>query len=176
MHREAFPKTPLRQGVYSLFFHAFGVEQLRKNIISRRIKTTNFPYGVLNCRKEKFMNRLFVGLIVGFAVILFIAFCMWAFPTYGVWSQEMRGRAELARATQSKQIMMIHAQAMLEAEEFNAKAEVVRARGMAEAMEIEGGSLTMMYIYYLWVRTMAGNPNIVYIATEASLPILELRR
>jgi hypothetical protein len=101
---------------------------------------------------------------------------MWAFPTYGVWSQEMRGRAELARATQNKQIMMIEAQAMLEAEEFNAQSEIVRARGMAEAMAIEGGTLTMEYIYYLWVRTMANNHNIVYIPTEASLPILELRR
>ena len=87
----------------------------------------------------------------------------------------MRGRAELARAEQNKQIIMIEAQAMLEAEQYNAQSEIVRARGMAEAMTIEGGTLTMEYIYYLWVRTMAGNPNVVYIPTEASLPILEIR-
>ena len=121
--------------------------------------------------------KLIIGGTVAFlAVIGLIILCMWAIPTYSVWSQEMRGRAELARAEQNKQIIMIEAQAMLEAEQFNAQSEIVRARGMAEAMQIESGTLTMEYIYYLWVRTMADNRNIVYIPTEAALPILELRR
>ena len=122
------------------------------------------------------MGKIGMVLIIAVGCIGLIILCMWGLPIYGVWSQEMRGRAELARAEQNKQIIMIEAQAMLEAEQFNAQSEIVRARGMAEAMQIESGTLTMEYIYYLWVRTIAGNPNIVYIPTESSLPILELRR
>ena len=121
------------------------------------------------------MNRIFMVIVLAIISIGIVLLCMWGFPTYGVWAQEMRGRAELARAEQNKQIIMIEAQAMLEAEQYNAQSEVVRARGMAEAMAIEGGAVTMEYIYYLWVRTMAGNPNVVYIPTEASLPILEIK-
>jgi regulator of protease activity HflC (stomatin/prohibitin superfamily) len=78
---------------------------------------------------------------VGFLGI--IVLMMWGCSTYNVWNQEMKGKSELARAEQNKQIMFIEAQAMLEAEHFNAEAEIVRARGMAEAMEIEGGTLTI---------------------------------
>jgi len=45
---------------------------------------------------------------------------------------------------------------------------------MAEAIEIENGKLTSMYIHYLWVRNidkMDGEK--IYIPTEAGLPILE---
>ena len=122
------------------------------------------------------MEKIIGGVIAFFLVVGLIILCMWALPTYSVWSQEMKGRAELARAEQNKQIIMIEAQAILEAEQFNAQSEIVRARGMAEAMQIESGTLTMEYIYYLWVRTMADNKNIVYIPTEAALPILELKR
>ena len=47
---------------------------------------------------------------------------------------------------------------------------------MAKAIEIENGKLTTKYIQYLWVRNidkMDGDK--IYIATEASLPILEAR-
>jgi regulator of protease activity HflC (stomatin/prohibitin superfamily) len=105
-----------------------------------------------------------------------IAGIMWAIPTYRVWSREMAGRAQLAEAEWNKQIIVIEAQARMEAEILNAQAEVERAKGAAEAMYEVQDALTETYIRYLWVRLMAVSDNIIYIPTEASLPILEINR
>jgi uncharacterized protein HemX len=126
-----------------------------------------------NTYERKNLTKILIGV---FVLVALIVAGMAFMPGHNVWASEMRGRSELARAEHNKQILALEAQAMLEAERFNAQAEIVRAEGMRQAMEIEGGALTMEYIYYLWVRTMAGNENIVYIPTEASLPILEMRR
>jgi len=104
---------------------------------------------------------------------------MWGCPTYSVWSQEMKGRAELARAEQNKQIMFIEAQAMLEAERFNAQSEIVRAEGMAQAMEIENGQLTDIYIRYLFVRALENLPEgtqVIYLPAADFMPINEAGR
>ena len=53
---------------------------------------------------------------------------------------------------------------------------MVRAQGAAEAIKIENGSLTPTYIQYLWVRQQNTSANkIIYIPTEAGLPILEAK-
>lgn len=103
--------------------------------------------------------------------------CMFGLPKYRVWQLEMKGRAELAQAEQNRQIKIAEAQANLEAEKLNAQAEVERAKGAAEAIKIENGQLTTTYIQYLWVRQQANNniEKIVYIPTEASMPILEAK-
>ena len=129
-------------------------------------------------RSEK--GESYTGIIIGSVAVLliivaFIAFIMWAIPTYRVWSREMAGRAELAQAEFNKQIIEVEAAARLEAEILNAKAEVERARGAAEAMYLVQDALSETYIRYLWVRLMAESDNIIYIPTEASLPILEIR-
>ena len=103
---------------------------------------------------------------------------MFGLPKYNVWKQEMKGRAELAQAEQNRQIKIAEAQANLEAEKLNAQAEVERAKGAAEAIKIENGSITPTYIQYLWVRQQNANSEnkIIYIPTEAGLPILEAGR
>lgn len=114
------------------------------------------------------------GVIV---VILFIAVIMIGGPVYRVWNQEMSGKAEFAQAEQNRKIKIEEAKANLEAEKLNAQAEVERAKGAAEAIKIENGQLTSTYIQYLWVRTQAQNSpeKIIYIPTEASMPILEAK-
>ena len=114
------------------------------------------------------------GVIV---VILFIAAIMIGGPVYRVWNQEMSGKAEFAQAEQNRKIKIEEAKANLEAEKLNAQAEIERAKGAAEAIKIENGQLTSTYIHYLWVRTQAQNSpeKIIYIPTEASMPILEAK-
>lgn len=117
-----------------------------------------------------------IGIIIVSFIILIIGLCMWIFPQYGVWSKQLNGEAELKEAEYSKQIQIEEAKANLEAEKLNAQSEIERAKGMAEAMEIENGKLTDTYIKYLWVRSMTGNQaNTIYIPTEAGLPILEAK-
>lgn len=104
--------------------------------------------------------------------------CMYISPKYNVWKQEMDGKAEFAKAEQNRKIKIEEAKANLEAEKLNAQAEIERAKGAAEAIRIENGSITPAYIQYLWVRQQNANTNnkIIYIPTEAGLPVLEAGR
>ncbi|HBI57617.1 MAG: hypothetical protein OSJ46_00165 [Duncaniella sp.] len=101
-----------------------------------------------------------------------------AIPYYNVWRKEMDGRAQFAEAEQNRKIKIEEAKANLEAEKLNAQAEIERARGAAEAIRIENGSLTPSYIQYLWVRQQSdlNNKTVIYIPTEANLPLLESTR
>jgi hypothetical protein len=117
-------------------------------------------------------------IVICFAVLLLIVAWAWGGPKYNVWRQEMRGKAEFAQAEQNRRIRVEEAKANLEAEKLNAEAEVARAKGAAEAIAIENGALTPTYIQYLWVRQQNANSNnkIIYIPTEAGLPVLEAGR
>lgn len=97
---------------------------------------------------------------------------------YNVWSQEMEGKAEFAKAEQNRKIKIEEAKANLEAEKLNAQAEIERAKGAAEAIRIENGSITPTYIQYLWVRQQSdlNNKTVIYVPTETNLPILESTR
>lgn len=115
-------------------------------------------------------------MILGAAILLGIVLV--AIPIYNVWQQEMSGKAEFAKAEQNRRIKIEEAKANLEAEKLNAQAEIERAKGAAEAIRIENGSITPTYIQYLWVRQQNAQTNnkIIYIPTEAGLPILEAGR
>lgn len=124
-------------------------------------------------------KRIIYGTIVCAAAFIGIAAGLcFGIPRYRVWSQEMEGRAELAKAEQNRRIRIEEAKANLEAEKLNAQAEIERAKGAAEAIRIENGSITPAYIQYLWVRQQSdlGDKTVVYIPTEASLPVLESTR
>ena len=84
-----------------------------------------------------------IAMVLECVVGLFIAV-----PYYNVWQQEMSGRAEFAKAEQNRKIKIEEAKANLEAEKLNAQAEIERAKGAAEAIRIENGSLTPAYIQY----------------------------
>jgi hypothetical protein len=124
---------------------------------------------------ETTIHSGFYYLIV-LTVVVLIALTMWGCPRYAVWQQEMSGRAEFAKAEQNRQIKIEEAKANLEAEKLNAQAEIERAKGAAEAIAIENGSLTPTYIQYLWVRQQNNAAEkVIYIPTEANLPILEAK-
>lgn len=123
--------------------------------------------------------KVIKGAVWGIAAIVLVVVSM-AFirPWYNVWSQEMEGKAEFAKAEQNRKIKIEEAKANLEAEKLNAQAEIERAKGAAEAIRIENGSITPTYIQYLWVRQQ-GNLNdktVIYVPTETNLPILESTR
>ena len=117
-------------------------------------------------------------LTILFVVCGGIGSCMYIMPKYNVWQQEMSGKAEFAKAEQNRKIKIEEAKANLEAEKLNAQAEIERAKGAAEAIKIENNSLTPTYIQYLWVRQQNANTSnkIIYIPTEAGLPVLEAGR
>ncbi|MDE5789942.1 MAG: hypothetical protein K2H96_01760 [Muribaculaceae bacterium] len=124
-------------------------------------------------------TKVLKGIIGGVCgiIILIVAIALIR-PWYNVWSQEMEGKAEFAKAEQNRKIKIEEAKANLEAEKLNAQAEVERAKGAAEAIRIENGSLTPTYIQYLWVRQQSdlNNKTVIYVPTETNLPLLEASR
>jgi len=133
--------------------------------------------------KEKMneKDRWTVLVVLGIIALIVVGITIYAFtaPPYRVWSKELKGKAELRQAEWNRQITVEEAQANLEAEKLNAQAEVERAKGVAEANEIIGESLkeNEQYLRYLWVKGLTdGTSEVIYVPTEANLPILEAGR
>lgn len=128
-------------------------------------------------------NQTFIQVLVSvFVVIAIILGLMFGIPKYNVWQQEMEGKAEMARAEQNRMILVEEAKAKLEAEKLNAQAEIERAKGMAQAMEIENGKLTSTYNQYLFIRTLekisdkGSLPQIIYMPTEGMVPVMNMNQ
>jgi len=117
-------------------------------------------------------KTILLVLIIG-AVI---AFAMWGIPNYKVYSLELSGKAQLKEAEWNRQIAVQEAQALKESAKLKAEAEIIRADGIAQANKIIAGSLTDEYIKYKFVEGLNdGNTEVIYVPTEANLPILEAR-
>lgn len=110
-----------------------------------------------------------LGVVVIIAIVLS---CMFLLPQYGVWKAELEGKAKLAEAEYSKQVLVQEAQSNLEAEKLNAESEVERAKGAAEARKTEGLGMTAeQYIQYLWVKKLdLSQSKTIYLPTEGGLP------
>ena len=114
------------------------------------------------------LKSVTASIIAGiFAILVIIGGCMYLIPKYNVWQQEQAGKAEFAKAEQNRRIKIEEAKANLEAEKLNAQAEIERAKGAAEAIRIENGSIQ---------QNANTNNKIIYIPTEAGLPVLEAGR
>jgi regulator of protease activity HflC (stomatin/prohibitin superfamily) len=112
-------------------------------------------------------------------LILAILGGMWGCPIYNVWQQRMSGNAMLAHSISGKQVAVQEALAKKESASLLADAEVARAIGVAKANKIIGESLKdhEEYLRYLYIQNLADKQNeIVYVPTEAGLPILEAGR
>ena len=118
--------------------------------------------------------------ILSTIVLLIIAwYIIW--PIYNVWASEKQGQAELAQASFNRKIAVQEAEAKKESAALLADAEVARAEGVAKANRIIGESLKQNeeYLRYLWITDVAGTnieKTVVYVPTEANLPILEAAR
>lgn len=125
------------------------------------------------------------AVFAGFALIVVIVglagLAMWGCPTYNVYQQRLAGEAELQRATFNRQITIQEANAKKESAKALAEADVFRAEGAAKANVILGNSLkgNEDYLRYLWIQNLENaknGPSVIYVPTEAGLPILEAGR
>lgn len=122
----------------------------------------------------------FAKVVVGVmsVIILFIGILLLA-PKYGVYSKTMHGQALLKEAESTRKVAIEEAKAKRESAQELAEAEIIRAKGVAEANQIIGDSLkgNDAYLRYLWIQGLQdGSSEVIYIPTEANLPILEAGR
>ena len=122
-------------------------------------------------------SDIVIGIsIVTLVGILLVGGCMAGYPQYKVYEQRLEGEAELAKQTYAKQVAIQTAQAKKDSAGLLAEAEVLRAEGVAKANKIIGDSLkgNEAYLRYLWIDNLEnGNNRVIYVPTEAGLPILE---
>lgn len=124
-------------------------------------------------KRRIIMYQVIAGII---STILCVLICLLAYPNYNVWRSGLAGQAELRRAEQNRQITIEEARAKKESAQMLADAEITRASGVAEANKIIGDSLkdNESYLRYLWIDTLNNNnQNVIYIPTEAGMPVLE---
>lgn len=129
------------------------------------------------------MNATFgfgFGSAVSIFVIAVVCGGLYGCPQYTVYQQRMAGEAELAQAEYSKQVQVRDAEGRLAAAEKLAQVEITRAGGVAQANKIIGDSLkgNDAYLRYLWITDVTGgkSPTVIYVPTEANIPILEATR
>jgi hypothetical protein len=139
-----------------------------------------------NGMENKVTTKNVVGVII-FILALIIVFGA-VMPKYRIYRQDLQGQANLRQQEWEKKILIedanaknesatLQAQALIKQETAKAEAEIIRAKGVAEANKIIAESLkeNESYLRYLWIDKLADNPNIIYVPTEAGLPILEAR-
>ena len=115
------------------------------------------------------------GFLALLVALIFAAIFGWQW--FKVFSAEQSGKAELARAEGNRQIRVLEARAQLDSASLMAEAEIIRAQGVAQANEIVANGLggPEGYLRYLYIEMLRDNEGaqIIYIPTEAGLPILE---
>jgi len=60
---------------------------------------------------------------------------------------------------------------ILQRETQEAERKRVEAQGIRDAQTIINESLSSQYLHYLWINTLNQNPNVIYVATEANMPV-----
>src|SRR5262245_21923651 len=122
-----------------------------------------------------------IGIVAAFGLLIGGCF---AVPAWRVYMKSKEGEAELAQAESNRKIAVLEAQAKMEAAAKLAQAEIERAKGVAEANRIIGEGLRghEEYLRYLWIMSLehvaasVNGSTVVYVPTEANLPLMEAGR
>lgn len=125
------------------------------------------------------MRYPIVWLFLMVLLVLLIPLAMWGVPQYRLYSQRLAGEAALAEAQSSRRIAILEAEARRESAGALAEAEVLRAQGAARANRILQDSLGGPdgYLRYLQIQALEETrAALVYVPTEAGLPVTESRR
>lgn len=109
-----------------------------------------------------------VGILVGI---------VWGYQSFRVYSAGQSGKAQLAEAEYNREIIVRQAQAKLDAAKLEAQAAVEHAKGVAESNKIIANDLggPEGYLRFLYIQMLQDTESkqVIYIPTEAGLPILE---
>ncbi|MGJ1432537.1 hypothetical protein ACR79M_12740 [Sphingobacterium spiritivorum] len=113
------------------------------------------------------IQGLILLAVVAIAVIVGL---MFGLPKYSVWQQEMAGKARLAEATQSRQILIEQARAEKEAAVLQAEAIKIMGEAAQKYPEYRKQEFIGAFGEALKAGTIS---QIIYVPTEANIPLLE---
>lgn len=119
--------------------------------------------------------------VVGLIIVASFAWGLSIGPRWTVWAAHQKGLADLAQAKNEQQIQIAEAQGRLDAADLNKKAAVIEAEAVKLQIAEIGSELTKhdLYLRWQWIKMMEdGNSGakVIYVPTEANLPILETSR
>lgn len=114
-------------------------------------------------------------------ILLWVLF---GYPHWRVWAAHQRGQADLAQAKNEQQIQIAEAQSRLAAAELNKQAAIIEAQAVAAQVKEIGTELSHhdLYLRWQWIKMMEDTiteesaTQIIYVPTEANLPVLEASR
>ena len=118
-------------------------------------------------------------IVLGILGVGLIAFAFWFIPVYNVWASKKSGEARLAEANFAEQVAIAEANARLKSATMNSEAEEIEATAVGNSVKIIGDALRENegYLRWQWIKMMCSTENeVIYVPTEASLPILEATR
>lgn len=124
------------------------------------------------------MNPKTILVIVITSVVL-LAAMFFIYPQYNVWQRELAGKATLREAEWSRKVAIEEARAKKESAVMLGEAELQRAQYLARSIQVIGDQLQQNeeYLRYLWIQGLNDSTNqVIYIPTEAGLPLLEAGR
>jgi len=102
-----------------------------------------------------------------------LGFSLWFFPWWNVWSSEQSGKAALAKAESTRQILVTQAHAEREAATLRAEAIKIVGQAAKDFPEYRQQEFIGAFAEAL----KDGHVNqIIYVPTEANIPIIEARR
>lgn len=119
-------------------------------------------------------NIIVIAIRFVWMILVLVCLGMWGCPQYRVYSARKDGEAILAHAQSSREVAVAEAKAKMESSSLLAQADTIRAHGVAGSNKIIGASLkdNKEYLQWLWIDQIE-KANVIYIPTEANLPILE---
>lgn len=119
--------------------------------------------------------------IIGAGAVGILAALLFGAPQYGVWTKTLNGKAQLQEAEYTRQVAVLEAQAKKDSAQQLAEAEIIRARGVAQANQIIGDSLKdnreyLQYLYITGLEDGSKNGNVtIYVPTEGGMPVPTLQ-
>ena len=105
--------------------------------------------------------------------VLAIPVCLFGYPVYNVWAAGMQGKASLMQAEQERKIQIEQAKAELESAKLRAEAISIVGKASKEFPEYRTQEFIGAFAEAIKSDKVE---QIIYVPTEANIPIVEARR
>lgn len=125
-----------------------------------------------------FVRWVIIGVCTFLVVLFAIIFAWrWIMPSINLHKAEIENQRVISQQHAESDAAVYAAKSTVTQSIAKAQAEVERAKGAAKAQGIIAGTLTEPYLRYLYINNLGtASHEVIYLPTEAGLPILEAGR